>query len=94
MRAKEVPSPLPLPPPLSPLFLFFDLLLLRRTLLSECLEQANSYFAARFRGIKQKKSSWGSGMNNIFLFFSPQVLEPSNISKSVFTQSLLCCPSI
>ena len=33
----------------------------------------NSYLAPRLRRMKQKKSSWGSAMNNTFLlFYSPK----------------------
>ena len=33
----------------------------------------NSYLAPRLRRMKQKKSSWGSAMNNTFLlFYSPE----------------------
>ena len=38
----------------------------------------NTYLAARLEGIKQKKSSWGSILNNTFLlFYSPK---PRNVS--------------
>lgn len=64
--------PLSLFPHLSlPYFFFPDLLLLRRTVLSVCLEQANSYFAERLRGIKQKKSSWGSRIEWYISFLFP-----------------------
>ena len=43
----------------------------------------NSYMAARLGGIKDEKSSWGSEMDNTFLFYFPKMQSHVWISTSI-----------